>query len=400
VTVICRRDPGNSRLPGVDVVDYPAPRDAASKLGFVREYGWSFVMTAVGLLRVARRTGFDALQVCGAPDIYFCFGLLGRVFGKPMVYDQRDPSPELYEARYGRSDGVVHRVLHLLEAATYRSADHVVTVNDTLADMARTRGRVPPDRTTIVRNGPVLAATAGHRPVPELRHGRAHLCCWVGAMGPQDHLEIAVFAVNDLVHRQGRQDCHFTFVGDGESRDDAMRLSRDLGLEEFVSFPGFLSQDAVFDHLATADVGLDPGLDHTVSPVKALEFMAFGVPFVAFDLREVRVMAEGAALFTTPGDHEDMARLVGRLLDDPAERRRLGEVGLRRVGDSLAWDHQQPRYVAVFDRLLGGRGSERGCEPDLAQAANRYRTSPTPRQTATGLRRMSGARTACADDLG
>jgi hypothetical protein len=40
------------------------------------------------------------------------------------------------------------------------------------------------------------------------------------------------------------------------------------------------------------------------------------------------------------------------LLDDEATRRRLGRIGRQRVEPSLAWDHQAPRYVGVFNRLL------------------------------------------------
>src|ERR671921_1201581 len=58
VSVICRRAPGNRSFPGVEVYDYPAPEDAASKLGFVREYGYSWVMTAVSAVRAALTSGF------------------------------------------------------------------------------------------------------------------------------------------------------------------------------------------------------------------------------------------------------------------------------------------------------------------------------------------------------
>jgi glycosyltransferase involved in cell wall biosynthesis len=368
VTAVCRSEPGNRTVAEVDVVDYPAPQDAVSKLGFVREYGYSWFMAALAFLRAAARPGFDVLQVCGPPDIYFPFGLLARAFGKPMVYDQRDLSPELYAARYGRDGGLVHRILRLLEVASYRCADHVITVNGTLERMARTRGGVPAARVTVVVNGPVLADVAARPPRPELRDGRAHLCCWVGAMGPQDHLELGVRAAHHLIRQKGRTDCHFAFIGDGEAQAQAMQLTVELGVEDWVSFPGFLEPAGVYEYLATADLGIDPGLDETVSPVKAMEYMAFGLPFVAFDLREVRLLADDAALYASPGDFVGFAGFISDLLDDPAARRELGLAGRRRVADSLAWEHQGPRYVGVFDQLLRNRTRGRAS----VQAAYRY----------------------------
>ena len=351
VTVVCRRDPGNRAVPGVRVAEYPAPRDAESKLGFVREYAVSWLLTALVLARVAVRPGFDLLVTCAPPDLWFPIGLMARAFGRPVVYDQRDSSPELYASRYG-SGGRVAGLLRLLERASYRSADHVIVANGSFARLARTRGGVPAERVTVVGNGPVLAATAPRPPRPELRAGRAQLCCWIGAMGPQDHVDLGVRVVHHLVHKEGRTDCTFAFVGDGEARADAVRLAAELGVEEWVSFPGFLPQDDVFDYLATADVGIDPGLDDTVAPVKAVEYMAFRLPFVAFDLREVSALAGDAACYAPPGDVARFAELVADLLDDPAARDRLGRAGRHRVETSLAWDHQAVPYLAVFDALL------------------------------------------------
>ena len=379
VTVVCRQDPGNRIFPGVDVVDYAPPRDATSKWGFVREYGYSWVMAAQAFLRVAVSPGFDVLQVCGAPDIYFPFGLVTRMLGKPVVYDQRDSSPELYAARYGHGRGLMPMLLRLLEAATYRSANHVVTVNGSLQRFASTRGHVPADRVTVVMNGPVMATISSASPRPELRRGRAHLCCWVGAMGPQDHLELGVRAVHHLVHRAGRTDCSFAFVGDGEARADAVHLASELRVEDWVSFPGFLPQPEAYTYIATADLGIDPGLDDTVSPVKAMEYMAMSVPFVAFDLREVRLLAGDAARYAPPGDVERFADLVGELLDDPVARSDMGRAGRRRVEECLDWDHQAPLYVGVFDRLLGHRPRERRdpLRPHTGTAAHRAHDTPS-----------------------
>ena len=55
VTVICRRDPGNRSVPGVRVLDYPAPADGTTKLGFVREYLYSVAMAGLRSISVRAR---------------------------------------------------------------------------------------------------------------------------------------------------------------------------------------------------------------------------------------------------------------------------------------------------------------------------------------------------------
>src|SRR5439155_7272326 len=142
VSVICRRDPGNHRTEGIRLYEYPAPTDGSSRLGFLREYGYSWAAAAWLTTRAFLTEGFDAIQISGTPDIYFTIGVPFKLLGRRLVLDQRDLSPELYELRYGRR-GLLHRVLRRLERASYRSADHVVTVNGSLEDAAYSRGDLP-----------------------------------------------------------------------------------------------------------------------------------------------------------------------------------------------------------------------------------------------------------------
>jgi glycosyltransferase involved in cell wall biosynthesis len=355
VTVICRRDPGNAAVPGVRVLDYPAPADGTTKLGFVREYLYSVVMAGLLTVRAMARGGVDVVQVSSTPDIYFLLTAPLRLLGRKVVFDFKDLSPEIYRARYGRTDGLMGKLLRRFERASLRAADHVVAVNSAVRDVAMRRGGVPATAITIVGNGPRLAETTRREPRPELRRGYPHLAVLVGMMGPQDGIDLAIRAVDHLVHTIGRTDCAFTFVGVGDAVADAERLVTELGLRPWVSFPGWAEQDEVFTYLCTADVGLEPNLEGFVTPVKAMEYMAFGLPFVAFDVSETRLIGEGAAAFAVPGDPASFARMVDALLTDSDQRDELGRAGRRAVEQVLAWDHQQVPYVAMISRLAGRR---------------------------------------------
>ncbi|MEA2486072.1 MAG: hypothetical protein QOD46_1183, partial [Actinomycetota bacterium] len=84
---------------------------------------------------------------------------------------------------------------------------------------------------------------------------------------------------------------------------------------------------------------------------KGMEYMAFRVPFVAFDLLETRRMAEEAALYAPPGDTGALADRIAELLDDPVRRGRMGAIGRARVEQDLSWERQRDRYLAVYSGL-------------------------------------------------
>jgi glycosyltransferase involved in cell wall biosynthesis len=84
-----------------------------------------------------------------------------------------------------------------------------------------------------------------------------------------------------------------------------------------------------------------------------MEYMALGKPVVSFDLRETRVSAAGAALYVKPNDEAEFAGAIARLMDDPAERARMAEVGRTRVHNELGWQVTSKNLLDAYEFLLG-----------------------------------------------
>jgi glycosyltransferase involved in cell wall biosynthesis len=358
VGVISRRDPENLRYrrPGLRIYQYPSPPERPGLVFFAIEYSYSLVAATLLMLRARVDGRFHIVQTGHPPDIYFLLAFPARVLGARFVVDQRDLSPEVYADRFGKTSGIVPGLLRAMERASHRVADGIVCVNHSLAHTVVTRSKVDAGKVTVVGNGPIMASTKGRRPVPELRAGYEHLVCWLGVMGPQDHADIAISAAAHYISELKRQDTLFVFIGAGEALDISRKLAVDLGVSDVVRFSGWLEEARCFDYLATAELALDSNLQPEVTPVKGLEYMAHGLPFVAFDLRETRAMAGRAARYVAPGDAVAMAREIARLLDDPRERRAMGQVGRDLIRRRLAWDTQEPGYLALIDRLTAQPG--------------------------------------------
>jgi glycosyltransferase involved in cell wall biosynthesis len=180
-----------------------------------------------------------------------------------------------------------------------------------------------------------------------------HVVCWLGVIGPQDHLDLAIRAVAYYVRELDRTDTVFVVIGDGEAAPTARALAAELGVSDFVRFTGWIDERDVFAYLATADLGVDTNLQAEVTPVKILEYMAHRLPVVAFDLPETRLLAAGAAEYVDPGNVEQLATAVDRLIGAPEERQRRGNAGRARIEAEYAWELQATRYLGAYDQLLG-----------------------------------------------
>jgi glycosyltransferase involved in cell wall biosynthesis len=371
VSVVCPTGPGfeapYEELDGVVIHRYPAPPPSAGAASYVREFAYCWAKTAALVRRIRRTTGIDVLQACNPPDTFFALARVLRRHGVRFVFDQHDLCPETYRSRFEDPSPALLRGLHALERATYRTADHVIATNESYKRIAIERGGLDADGVTVVRTGPDPRRLRRVDPDPSLRRGRPHLVAYLGVMGPQDGVDVAVRVAADIVHRRGRRDVHFALIGDGDARDDVRALVRELDLEDHVELPGRVPDDDLFRYLSTASVGLSPDPPNPLNDVstmnKTMEYLAFELPVVAFDLTETMVSAADAGLYATGGDEQAFAEHVVALLDDPVRRTRMGAIGRRRVEDVLAWDRQVPAYIDVFDRLCRQGASPVGVAP-------------------------------------
>ena len=359
VAAVCPKGSGDPSYQVIDAVElhkYRAYAPGGSKLSFIAEYAYSFLATAWQTLKARRSGRFAVIQACNPPDIFWPIALAFRaVDGTKFVFDHHDLCPELYESRFPDGPRLPYKALRALERRTHRSADHVISTNASYRDIAVTRSGKPSADVTIVRTGPDPERLRRGEANPALRRGRKFLAAYIGVMGPQDGVDIVVRAADIVVRELGRDDIAFTLIGSGDCFDDLVALRDELGLAGHVEFTGRAPDELVSRILSTADVGLSPDPKNPLNDLstmnKSMEYMAFELPVVAFDLRETRVSVGDAGIYVTPNDIREYAEAIVDLVDDEPRRARLGKVGRARVEQELAWSHQERAYLDVYQRL-------------------------------------------------
>jgi hypothetical protein len=159
------------------------------------------------------------------------------------------------------------------------------------------------------------------------------------------------------VHLRGRTDVKAVLMGFGDCYEQLRATTTELGLDDCVIFTGRADLDTIADELSLATVGLCPDLKSPLNDVstmnKTMEYMAYALPSVAFDLVETRVSGGDTVLYVPSGDTTGFADQVERLLDDDALRCEMGRAARRRVSEELDWKAQAIAYRSVFARLTG-----------------------------------------------
>jgi glycosyltransferase involved in cell wall biosynthesis len=358
VSIICPTGRGCEKkhevIDDIHIWRYDLPREGTGALGYLVEYGAALFSTFVLSLRVLATRGFDVVHACNPPDLFFLIGGFYKLFGKKFVFDHHDANPELYEAKFGKR-GFFHRLLVLLEKATFRTADVSIATNESYRRIAIERGGMAPEKVFVVRSGPSLERMRIVPPVEALKKGRRHLVGYVGVMGRQEGIEYLLQAAAHLVHEMRRSDVHFGLVGAGTSLEDMKALAISLGVDEHVTFTGRVPDAELLAMLNTADVCVNPDVANEMNDIstmnKVMEYMALGKPIVQFDLTEGRFSAQGASLYARRNDPVDLARKIAELLDDPGKRAAMGAFGRRRVESELEWRYEAPKLIAAYKSL-------------------------------------------------
>jgi glycosyltransferase involved in cell wall biosynthesis len=365
VTVICPRVRGQSAretVRGVHVLRYRQRVDARGMAGYLVEYG---VTTAAALLlsvRVMFGRGFDVIHAHNPPDTFVLVAALYKMLGKRFVFDHHDLAPEMYEARFGgRGNRFARFGLTVLERCSCRLADRVVATNESYKAVEIQRGKVPPERIAVVRNGSGFEGAGPLDPDPTLRARASSIIGYLGVMGVQDGVDHLLRAVRHLVFDLGREDTLCVLIGRGDAREDLQRLARELRIDDHVWFTGFIPAEEVARYLSTVDVCVVPDpsnhFNDRSTMIKVMDYMTFARPIVAFDLPETRITAGEAASYVRPNDDFELATRIAALMDDPTRRAEMGACGRNRVLVELGWERSVPNLLALYRSLLPADGT-------------------------------------------
>jgi glycosyltransferase involved in cell wall biosynthesis len=189
-----------------------------------------------------------------------------------------------------------------------------------------------------------------------LKKGKPFLVSYVGTMNIQEGLDILV-NVAAHIKRLGRRDIQFTCVGGGPDLPRLREMVKQLDVADVMNFTGRVPEKDLIEILSTSDVCVNPDkpceMNSISTMIKIMEYMIMGKPIVQFDLKEGRFSAQEASLYAdNVRQVEDFAEKILWLLDHPNERARMGEFGVKRVKEALAWKFSVPHLIAAYERAF------------------------------------------------
>ena len=347
-------------LPGLEIVrTRPTPWRADYEVGSsLHKIAFDLFLGWTGMRLVLKRH-FDIIHGHiheGALIGYF----LSRVKRIPLVADlQGSLTSEMVDHHFLDPEGPWYRWIRLLELRIVQLPDVIITSTQRSArvverDFDRRGRRVYPlpdcanldffrpdvlSRDEIVERRAALGIPPG-RPV----------IVYLGLLADYQGTALLVEAAHIL--KQRGVDAHFLIMG-FPGVHYYRQLAIDLGVGDRVTFTGKVPYEEAPPHLALGDIAVAPKLSDTEGAGKILNYMAMGLPTVAFDTQVSREYLGSLGTYARRfADPEALCDAIATLLDDPQQLPELGRQLRARTARHFSSDRFGRHLQAVYQSVL------------------------------------------------
>ena len=361
VSVICPVGKGymakEETLDGVHIFRHPLPPEGNGAIGYFREYGSALREELRLAKKVYREIGFDVIHGCNPPDDIYMVASFFKKYGVKYVFDHHDICPELFEAKFGSTKGLLYKSQVWLERQTYKHCTFAFVTNESYRRIAIERDRMPPERVIVLRSGPKLERLRQLPPDPSIRRGYPYMVGYLGVIGQQEGVEYILQAAQYIKERENN--VFWGIVGGGPHLEAMKKQAHAMGLDDCVEFTGRVPDEQMLRYLNTADVCVNSDTYNAMNDKstmnKVLEYMALSKAIVQFDLTEGRYSAQDASLYAKRNDAVDMAEKIRQLLADPELRERMGRYGHERIVNELSWDNTSKALLEGYEKFFTGQ---------------------------------------------
>jgi glycosyltransferase involved in cell wall biosynthesis len=289
-------------------------------------------------------------------------GWLRRLCGTPYVFDcQGSLTEELTERGAIQRGSRFFNLTRAMEARIYRDSPHVLTSSPNLYAMLQQQFRLPEQKLWLVEDGvdPWMFAN-GSRQSSEVRTQLSvpddkKVFTYLGTFDKVSGVDLMLEAIALLVAK--RRDVHFVLMG-YPNVEHYRAMAERLGVVAHVTFTGRTPYERCAQFLTVGDFALAPKNSSSEGQGKLFNYMAAGLPTVAFDNVLNRRSLEDDGIYAHSHDAAAFAEAMAWTLDHAEEARQKGQQLRQRVMSKFSWDNIIQTVIASYGQALNGESAQ------------------------------------------
>lgn len=283
---------------------------------------------------------------------------LKRLLKVPLLFDyQGSLTSEIIDHGFIRKGSLVCRFFQRIERFTNESVDWIVTSSGKAArDLVDDWG-IPPERVRPLLDGVNTKDFAlGSKTETRRELGIPSdllVVVFLGALNRYQGIDLLLEVVQTMKRRDIK--LHFLIMGFPEGR--YRRLAEAMGIADRITFTGRIDYEKASYYLSAGDIALSPKVSLTEANGKLFNYMACGLPVVAFDTPVNREILGDTGVYARFGDPLDFAGRLEELAKDADKRRSLSSLVREKAVRDYSWKERGETLESIYRRALSGPGS-------------------------------------------
>ena len=238
-----------------------------------------------------------------------------------------------------------HRFLQMQTQVT-RQLPYITTVSENSKRDIASAFAICEKRIEVVLNG---IDSDIFQPMPTVAREPYHLITTASADQPLKGTQHLIPAVAELAARY--PDLKLTFIGAPKPGGKTEQLIQSFQLDERIEFHHGLSFDEIKQLYAKASVAVVPS-EYEGFGFPAGEAMACAVPLVSTDGGALPEVVGDAGVIVPSMNPQALAKAIGDLFENPAERARLSEAGRRRMVEHFSWARTAQEFTQHYHQVI------------------------------------------------
>lgn len=249
-----------------------------------------------------------------------------KIRGKPIVATIHD----VYRDMWVRRDGFRAQLMSVFERILLKlHYSRIITVSNSTKEKLTSSG-IPSQKIDVIYNG----INVGEYDKVKAKKSPKPRIIFTGRLVGYKNVDDLIRAFSKL-----STEAELYIVGEGPERGKLQRLSRKLGIQDKVTFTGFISEEEKIKLLKSSHALVLPSSTEGFG-ISVIEAMAAKTPVIVSNISALKeVVGDGeVGLVFELKNAEDLTDKLDHLLSDKNMQRKLSQKGYKLVREKFNWD--------------------------------------------------------------
>lgn len=284
---------------------------------------------------------------------------ISKIIRRPLLFDlQGSLTGEMTAHKFLKGNGFLYKFIRFIEKRIDNLADVVVTQSTDMVKELENEFGLSKDKVFLTLDGVDTDEFIPDLDVSDLKErlnlpSDKKIVVYLGLLNEYQGVDCLLKSIPLVL--ENIRNVYFLIMGYPDV-EKYKKMAKELGILEYITFTGRIDYNEAPRYILLGDVAVSPKLSETEANGKLYNYMACGLPTVAFDTPVNREILGDLGVYAEKlGDPISLARAIERILVNEKLRKELSIKVRKTVVDNFSWDNVARRLIDYYGIAINGR---------------------------------------------